>query len=251
MNSFAFIKRAKDTKERTLGDWATTTGIMLSPQIPATMSGKYVKKLVKNPPTNPTNDALFEGLRDIIRKDKDIFRGFDLDYHTPPASNIVKTKDGKVFKRINPNSYRDPAILAHEYGHTQNKMMNRALDAARQNKKIPPIDSMLYMGGKFAPGLVAAGSLLTDDEKTSLIANSLGSAATAPMLWEELTASHKGSKALQEAAKMKNIKLTALQKLRPYMGVPTYAALAAFPLATHFGRKLGIGFKDNDNKKEK
>lgn len=251
MSSFTFIKRAKDTNDRTLGDWATTMGIMMSPQIPATMSGRYVKKLVGNPPINPTNEALIEGLRDIIRKDKDIFRGFDLDFHTPPASNIVKTKDGKFFKRITPNSYKDPAILAHEYGHTQNKMLNKALTAASQNKKLPPIDSMLYMAGKFAPGLITAGSLLTDDEKTSLIANSLGSAATAPMLWEELSASHKGSKALQEAAKMKNIKLTALQRLRPYMGVPTYAALAAFPLATHFGRKWGIGFKDNANKKEK
>ena len=69
MSSFTFIKRAKDTKERTLGDWATTLGVMLSPQIPATMSGMYIKKLVGNPPINPTNDALFEGLRDIIRKD--------------------------------------------------------------------------------------------------------------------------------------------------------------------------------------
>ena len=251
MSSFTFIKRAKDTKERTLGDWATTLGVMLSPQIPATMSGMYVKKLVGNPPINPTNEYLIAGIKDIIRKDKDIFQGISIGLDTQPSSTITKTTNGKILKYINQPSFNDPAILAHEYGHTQNKMMNRALDAARQNKKIPPISNLLYAGGKIAPGLVAAGSLLTDDENTSLIANSLGSATAAPTLWEEFTASHKGSKALQEAAKMKNIKLTALQKLRPYMGIPTYAALAAFPLATHFGRKWGIGFKDNANKKEK
>lgn len=249
MNSFAFIKRAKDTKERTLGDWATTIGIMMSPDI---LSSIYKQKLLRRPtdPTNAVEKSLIEGLKDIIRKDKDIFQGIDVS-RAQPAANIIKTTNGRVLKHITQSSFSNPATLAHEYGHTQNKMMNRALDAARQNKKIPPIDHMLYTAGKIAPSLIAAGSLLTDDENTSLIANSLGSATAVPTLWEELSASRKGSKALQEAAKMKNIKLTALQKLGPYRGVPTYAALTAFPLATHFGRKWGIGFKDNANKKEK
>ena len=243
MNNFTFIKRAKDSNERTLGDWATTIGTVLAPQIPAAASGAYTMKAI-NGTSNPNNEALIEGLKDIIAKDKDIYKGTLLEFN-PPGSTVMKTNDGKAFKYITDSSYKDPAILAHEYGHTQNKMLNETLDAARQNKKLP-IKHKLYGAGKYAPALVAAGSMLTDNENTSLIANSLGSATTAPMMWEELTASHKGSKALQEAAKMKNIKLTTLQKLRPYMGVPTYAALAATPLALHFGRKWGIGFKGND-----
>ena len=122
-------------------------------------------------------------------------------------------------------------------------MFNKVLEASRKNKKLTKTPGyMLYGIGKFVPSLASISSMFTNDENTSLITNSLGSAATAPMLWEELTASHKGSKALQEAAKMKNIKLTTLQRLKPYIGVPTYAALAAIPLATHFGRKWGIGF---------
>ena len=243
MNNFIFIKRAKDTEKKTLDGLSTTLGTIFASQIPGIVAEMRIKKLLGRPTTDPTNMALIDGLRDIIAKDKDI-GALALARVTQPASYVAKIGDGKFIKHITESSYRDPAILAHEYGHTQNKWLNEELKAKRQNKKIP-IGSKLYGAGKFAPGLIATGSMLTDNENISLIANSLGSATTAPMLWEELTASHKGSKALQEAAKIKNIKLTALQKLRPYMGIPTYMAAAAFPLAMHFGRKWGIGFKDN------
>lgn len=243
MNIFTFIKRAKDINDVILGDRATMLGVMLSPLIPSIVSGLYMKKLVSNPTNNPTNKALIEGLKDIIEKDKDIFHWRDTDFTSPPFSTVSATSDGEFFKRITPNSYKDPAVLAHEYGHTQNKMFNKVLEASRKNKKLTKTPGyMLYGIGKFVPSLASISSIFTNDENTSLITNSLGSAATVPMLWEELTASHKGSKALQEAAKMKNIKLTTLQRLKPYIGVPTYAALAAIPLTTHFGRKWSIGF---------
>ena len=73
MNSFTFIKRAKDINDVILGDRATMLGVMLSPLIPSIVSGLYVKKLIKKPTNNPTNKALIEGLKDIIEKDKDIF----------------------------------------------------------------------------------------------------------------------------------------------------------------------------------
>lgn len=170
-------------------------------------------------------------------------------YHCPPYSTV----GSKGEKLISNTSYKNPFILAHEYGHTQSDVLNaqaefikansnwrklklKDLLAAKKLKKlIRPIAH--HLGSPAAMGSTAA-LLLSDNENIALPTALIGTGATIPMLSEEIKASHTGAKAIKDLAKQNKIPLKILDKLKPYVGVPTYAAVASVPLLTYMFKKL-------------
>lgn len=124
-------------------------------------------------------------------------------------------------------------VLAHEYGH--------ALNTAERGDTWRAVHSKLYGLGQAIPtaataGLTAAG-LLGASDNTLLAGGILGSLASAPTLIEEIRASARGKKILDEAG------IVPKDGVSTFAGVPSYLGLAVLPLLPYLGRKAYRGIK--------
>jgi hypothetical protein len=110
------------------------------------------------------------------------------------------------------------SILAHELGH---HMGGKPLAyTAHYSRRLAPLGTL--------------GALYSGDETTSRNSAMAGTASMIPTLVSEVDASRRG------ANLMKNMKLSG--RWRAFGGLPTYAAVAATPMAAHYGKKLFGGF---------
>lgn len=133
-------------------------------------------------------------------------------------------------------------VLAHEYGHILN---------ARERKGTwtENLHDDLYRMGHYAPGAaaaaLAAAGLFGASDKSLLYGGLLGSATSLPQIWEEIKASHKGSKFLKD----NNLQSEASDA---WSGVPSYAINAILPLLPYLARKTSKAiFSKKKKKKDK
>jgi hypothetical protein len=119
-----------------------------------------------------------------------------------------------------------PGILAHEMGHAMGpKIYTKPL--TRQLSMLAP--------------LLATGNIIhTKNEEVGRNTALASPLLASPLLASELDASVRGSNLLNRLAKGK---LTKLQRLSPFIGLPTYAALALAPGAAHLTKKYMGGYE--------
>jgi len=110
-------------------------------------------------------------------------------------------------------------VLAHELGHLQ------------QRSKLMPVASIMRFGG----GLGALGAAFAKDKKRARNYALAGSASMVPLLLVEMDASRRGSQYISALNKARKLNYS---KLKPWVGVPTYAMAAASPLAVYALRTL-------------
>jgi hypothetical protein len=116
-------------------------------------------------------------------------------------------------------------VLAHELGHAE-QQASKALSLK------------LRMPAMLAGGAAGGGVLLTKDRDRAKLYAGLGSAASLPILFNEYDASRRG------AGLVKQLMPGASKSLRrlPYVGLPTYAALALSPWAAYAGKSAMGGY---------
>lgn len=124
------------------------------------------------------------------------------------------------------NALRNP-ILAHEVGH----------GVGPKAYLVPGMRAL----SNLLPALAVGNILYTNDEATGRNTALASPFLSAPLMASEIDASMRGSKILSKLAKGK---LSFLQKLAPFAGVPTYAALAASPALTHVIKKNMGGYRE-------
>lgn len=125
-----------------------------------------------------------------------------------------------------PESLR-PGILAHEVGHGVGPK-------AYLKGNVRSLSMLL-------PGLNLGQVLLAKDEEQGRMGAMVSPLTAAPLLGSEIDASVRGSKLLSKLTKGK---LSLLQKLSPFVGLPTYAAFAFSPALAHAIKKNLGGYKD-------
>ncbi len=160
-----------------------------------------------------------EGLLNQIRG------GFNKGVREKIASMTGSTDERGVAISNSIRSSLKPGVLAHEIGHQQ---------------QLRHLTGPLYHAGKMLPGGAALYSGLTSDEGHAKKAAIAGTLAAAPMLAAEIDASRRGSKLL------KNAGMKGLRRLTPFVGVPSYAAVAAVPMATYKIKKAMGGYKPKE-----
>lgn len=140
--------------------------------------------------------------------------------HYDPVKNIIRMETSN-----------DAATLAHEAGHAM--QTGKGFDSFA---KLPISFKlrMLGMGGGFG----SLGAAVSRDERYGLGSGIAGSAMMAPTVANELDASLKGFKALTRAAP----RMPLPNRLRTFVGLPTYAVAAAAPMATYGIKKLLGGY---------
>lgn len=115
-----------------------------------------------------------------------------------------------------------PGVLAHELGHTTQKIFAK------------PLGNFLYAAGRHTPILGLLGATLSGDESKARTSAALGSLGALPMLGYEANASWRGSQLLKGLKGLKGV--SRLGRVGSFIGLPTYAILAALPW-------LGYGMK--------
>ena len=111
-------------------------------------------------------------------------------------------------------------ILAHEIGHAKQYAPGGT----------PLLNKMAGVGrGAVGLGLHTLPLLFADKESTAQLFTGLGTAASLPLLGQELDASWKGRNLLKEAASKTGSKLGFLQSLSPFKGIPSYMLATALP----------------------
>ena len=143
--------------------------------------------------------------------------------------NLSKNKNVKGFINM-PEEFFDnlgaaskslkPGVLAHEVGHG--------------------VGPSVYIKGltrhlsQLAPALATGNILFSNDENTARNSALISPLLSAPLLASEFDASMRGSNILKKLTKGN---LTKLQRLSPFVGLPTYAAFAASPAIAYFAKK--------------
>jgi hypothetical protein len=186
--------------------------------------------------------ALGDSLKNMLRssgpffapKDKGIF-GKLLTAIADKGSS--KTKGVKGFINI-PKEFFDnlgaagnplkPGVLAHEVGHGVGPSVY--------------IKGLTRRFSQLAPALATGNILFTNDENTARNSALISPLLSAPLLASEFDASMRGSNILKKLTKGN---LTRLQRLSPFVGLPTYAAFATSPILAYLTKKKMDGF---DNK---
>lgn len=181
-----------------------------------------LSKFFASPAYTPNNDTLISRLiKKIIDKGKrkDNVKGFIINphdfysYYTSPARNKIK---GAIA----------PGILAHETGH--------ALGPDIYTKPVVRRLSTL------APILATGNIIHTKNEEVGRNTALASPLLAAPLLASEFDASMRGHNLLKKLTKGK---LTALQKLSPFVGLPTYLAASAAPSLAHLTKKYMGGYE--------
>lgn len=154
----------------------------------------------------------------------DLFRGsgvkppfdmspFGASYH--PRTNTVNSPKGNY------------GFLAHELGHAEQ------YKNPLYRKTVAPLSKL----GRIAGGFGALAPIFTDNEQEAKRNSIIAGAMQVPTLVEEIDASRRGSRILNNQIKNKPVAMgtkagklgQALMKMRPYVGVPTYALAAMTP----------------------
>jgi hypothetical protein len=154
--------------------------------------------------THNSSDKNFKKTKGFINLNNDFFDG--------------KGHSGQTLK---------PGVLAHEVGHG--------------------VGPSAYLKGgmrqlsMLLPGLNLGQVLLAKDEDHGRMGAMLSPLTAAPLLGSEIDASVRGSKILSKLTKGK---LPLLQRLSPFVGLPTYAAFAASPALAHLIKKNMGGYVD-------
>jgi hypothetical protein len=131
-------------------------------------------------------------------------------------------------------------VIAHEFGH-----------ASQPFKKLM---SMLGPVRNLGLGLGSLGAVATSDEPTARLAALLGTGAALPTLANEIGASYRGSKLLNQALKSKGkTPIGWLSKLKAlkgsWAGLPTYLLGASLPLQTYGFTKAFGGYNNRPTDK--
>lgn len=126
-----------------------------------------------------------------------------------------------------PNSPLKPGVLAHEVGH--------GVGPSAYLKGGARTISMLL------PGLNLGQVILARNEDEGRMGAMASPLTAAPLLGSEIDASVRGSKILSKLTKGK---LSMLQRLSPFVGLPTYAAFAASPALAHLIKKNMGGYQN-------
>jgi hypothetical protein len=137
----------------------------------------------------------------------------------------------------------DPSVLAHELGHIQQhqaKGIRRMLTGIGLKRNVWKNTEIL--------GLL--GALYAQDEDHARFGAMLGSASAAPVLWNEIDASRRGSKLIRDAAANSSKQVIRRLGRRAYLGVPTYGMAAALPWLTYAMRKRFGGFREEGLEKQ-
>lgn len=113
-----------------------------------------------------------------------------------------------------------PGLLAHEVGHLKG---HRAL--------LHPLTRVGAIYGGMGTAGVAA---ITDNEDVAKKSAIIGGLASIPMMASELDASRRGAGLLHKAG------VKGMRRLSPFMGIPSYAAIAAMAPAAYLIKK-GLG----------
>ena len=139
----------------------------------------------------------------------------------------------KLYGASNPTARPDRrylgsmGVLAHDFGHSkQPGALIKATNTARA-----------FGGG--AGTMYALGS---DSDTHGFYGALAGTAANLPHLGVEYDASRRGANMLQTAARTAGKTLPRALRMSPYMGLPTYALMAAAPMAAYGGKKLFGGY---------
>lgn len=127
-----------------------------------------------------------------------------------------------------------PGVLAHELGHAMGPKHY--------------MNSLSRVAGKFGPLLGGGMALLADDEKVGLLSALLGTGAAGHMLASEIDASVRGAKILRKFTEQAKLPTNRLVRLSPFLGLPSYAAVAAAPLTAYMINKRLGGYKKKDQK---
>lgn len=209
VGDFADDAVAYSTRKRNFGG--------LSPFLPYLFSG---------PSYIPNDDGIFSKILKRI--------GIAPIAHSKDPNKYFKKTKG--FVNLNEKFFRDmgesgsklkPGVLAHEVGH--------GLGPSAYVKGLArPISALL-------PTLNLGQVLLAKDEDTGRMGAMLAPLSGAPLLASEIDASVRGSKLLSKLTKGK---LSTMQKLSPFMGLPTYAAFTAAPALAHMIKKTMGGYAD-------
>lgn len=148
--------------------------------------------------------------------------------------NLSKNKNVKGFINM-PEKFFDnlgeaskslkPGVLVHEVGHGVGPSVY--------------IKGLTRRLSQLAPGLATGNILFTNDENTARNSALISPLLSAPLLASEFDASMRGSNILKKLTKGN---LTKLQRLSPFVGLPTYAAFAASPAIAYFTKKKMDGF---------
>jgi hypothetical protein len=140
-------------------------------------------------------------------------------YGYQPKMNHPSAREGKMLIGLN----QSPPIIAHEIGHslTPKKLLTQNNFITSQVLK-----SIGSIGGTY-------GALMSSNEDNSRNIGLLGSATHIPNLAAEVDASVRGGALLKRLGR---------SRWGAYVGLPTYGAVAAAPLLTHYAKKLLGGF---------
>jgi hypothetical protein len=179
-----------------------------------------LNKLFSSPAYTPNNDTLIAKLIKKVTgkgKRKDNVKGFIIDPFEFYASSPERFSVRGAIK---------PGIRAHEAGH--------ALGPDIYTKPIVRRLSVL------APILGTGNIIHTKNEEVGRNTALASPLLASPLLASEFDASMRGSNLLKKLTKGK---LTTLQKLSPYVGLPTYLAAAAAPSLAHLTKKYMGGYE--------
>lgn len=148
--------------------------------------------------------------------------------HMQPSPTDLNTRMVRVGKGV----YSSPEILSHELGHSlQSTPLLAAYGAGR------------ILNGLSVPILAGVGSIrCKDPEKQNKIDRyakygvGIGTLAGLLNVGVELDASYKGYKMLRDSGLM-TPDAPLSKKLGPFVGIPTYLAVAAAPAAAYYGSR--------------
>jgi hypothetical protein len=148
--------------------------------------------------------------------------------HMQPSPADLNTRMVRVGKGV----YSSPEILSHELGHSlQSTPLLAAYGAGR------------ILNGLSIPVLAGVGSIrYRDPEKQNKIDRyakygvGIGTLAGLLNVGVELDASYKGYKMLRDSGLM-TPDAPLSKKLAPFVGIPTYLAVAAAPAAAYYGSR--------------
>jgi hypothetical protein len=177
------------------------------------------RSLFSGPAYTDNNDSLISRLiKKLSGADvgKDKAKGFIIDPDSFYYSDNMRGVKGAL----------RPGILAHEMGHAMGPKIYTK-----------PLTRQLSM---LAPALATGNIIHTKNEEVGRNTALASPLLASPLLASELDASVRGSNLLNRLAKGK---LTKLQRLSPFVGLPTYAALALSPGAAHLTKKYTGGYE--------
>tara|TARA_Y100000361_G_scaffold96881_1_gene86830 strand:+ start:569 stop:1324 length:756 start_codon:yes stop_codon:yes gene_type:complete len=115
----------------------------------------------------------------------------------------------------------DPGIFAHELGHAEQ---------FNKGGKFTKLNNKLQTPSRMALGFGIIPQLFADNQETAKGYAQLATLASAPTIINEFDASRRGRNLLKKAAKKSGSKLSFLQSLAPFKGMPSYLLTAALPL---------------------